>query len=315
MKAFTRYAWFLVGYNIFVILWGAIVRATGAGAGCGNHWPSCNGEIVPTPERIETVIEFTHRVTSAVDGLLVILLVVWAFRLLPVQRFVRRMSVMSLVFVIIEGILGAMLVRFELVEDNASAFRAVMIAIHLINTLILLTFLTLTAWGAQRARNKGAYSITAPGWLRISFVAAVIGFVVMSAAGAVTALGDTLFLSGVISPDDAVRHFLIDLRVWHPVIAIAVSVYLLGMGYYLQNNATSEFVRNGASRMMVLIVLQIALGFLNIALKAPVWMQVVHLLVADTMWINLVVWTADALTQVEAVPDEVVDAALSAAAQ
>lgn len=313
MKAFTRYAWFLVGYNIFVILWGAIVRATGSGAGCGNHWPSCNGEVVPTPESIETVIEFTHRITSAIDGLLVIALVVWAFRLLPVQRFVRRMAFMSLVFVIIEGLLGAALVRFELVEDNASVARAVMIAIHLVNTLILLSFLTLTAWGAQRSRGKGVYSITAPGWLRISFFAAIIGFAVMSAAGAVTALGDTLFLSGVISPDDAVRHFLIDLRVWHPVIAIVVSVYLLGLGFYLQQRSDSAFVQNGASRMMVLIVLQIALGFINIALQAPVWMQVIHLLVADMMWINLVVWTADTLTQIESVADEAIDPALTAA--
>jgi len=313
MKAFTRYAWFLVGYNIFVILWGAVVRATGSGAGCGNHWPTCNGEIVPTPEAIETVIEFTHRLTSGIDGLLVIGLVVWAFRLQPVQRFVRRMSVMSLIFVIIEGILGALLVRFELVEDNASAFRAVMIALHLINTLILLAFLTLTAWGAQRSRGKGQYSIAAPAWLRLSFFAAIIGFAVMSAAGAVTALGDTLFLSGVISTDDPVRHFLIDLRVWHPAIAIVVSVYLLGMAYYLQQRSDSVFVQNGASRILVLIIVQIIIGFLNIYLQAPLWMQVLHLLVADTLWILLIIWTADALTQVESVSNESVDQALTAA--
>jgi heme A synthase len=313
MKAFTRFAWFMVGYNIFVILWGAVVRATGSGAGCGNHWPTCNGEIVPTPEAIETVIEFTHRLTSGVDGLLVIALVIWAFRLQPVQRFVRRMSVMSLIFIIIEGLLGAALVRFELVEDNASVARAVMIALHLINTLILLSFLTLTAWGAQRSRGKGEYSISAPGWLRASFFIAIVSFAVMSAAGAITALGDTLFLSGVISPDDAVRHFLIDLRVYHPVLAILVSVYLIGMAYYLQQKSDSRFVQSGASRVIVLIILQIILGFVNIALQAPVWMQVVHLLVADTIWIVLVVWTADALTQVESVADEPIDQALSAA--
>lgn len=313
MKAFTRYAWFLLGYNIFVILWGAVVRATGSGAGCGNHWPDCNGEILPTPERIETVIEFTHRLTSGLDGLLVIALVVWAFRLQPVQRFIRRMSVMSLIFVIIEGILGALLVRFELVEDNASAFRAVMIALHLINTLVLLTFLTLTAWGGQRSGGKGQYSISAPGWLRLSFFAAILGFAVMSAAGAVTALGDTLFLSGVISTDDPVRHFLIDLRVWHPAIAIVVSVYLLGLAYYLQQKSDSVYVQNGASRMLMLIIVQIIFGFLNIYLKAPLWMQVAHLLLADTLWVLLIIWAADALTQIESFADESVDQVLTAA--
>ncbi len=312
MKAFTRYAWFVVGYNIFVILWGAVVRATGSGAGCGNHWPTCNGEVIPRPEEIETLIEFAHRVTSAFAGILVIALVIWAFRLQPVQRFVRRMSVMSLIFIIIEGLLGAALVRFELVGDNASVARAVMIALHLVNTLILLGFLTLTAWGAMRSRGKGRYSISAPGWLRVSFVVALIGFAVMSAAGAVTALGDTLFLSGVIGEDSGVRHFLVDLRVYHPVIAVLVSFYLVGMAFYLQQKTESAYVQNGASRLIMLVAVQIAVGILNIFLRAPVWMQVTHLLLADLMWIILIIWSADTLTQVESVADETVDTPLTA---
>src|SRR5688500_2735288 len=138
---FTKYAWFLVLYNMFVIVWGAVVRATGSGAGCGNHWPTCTGSILPSLEQLETVIEFVHRLTSGLDGILVIVLVVWAFRLQPVQAFVRRMAVMSLIFIIIEGGLGAALVRFELVAENSSWARAVMIGLHLLNTLILLAFL------------------------------------------------------------------------------------------------------------------------------------------------------------------------------
>ncbi len=44
---FSRYAWGVLLWNVLVALWGAYVRATGSGAGCGSHWPTCNGEILP----------------------------------------------------------------------------------------------------------------------------------------------------------------------------------------------------------------------------------------------------------------------------
>lgn len=69
-RRFARYAWFTTGFTVLVILWGAVVRATGSGAGCGNHWPSCNGQIIPWPAQIETLIEFIHRITSGLSGLL-----------------------------------------------------------------------------------------------------------------------------------------------------------------------------------------------------------------------------------------------------
>ena len=60
-RLLTRFAWFTVFYNVLVILWGALVRASGSGAGCGNHWPLCNGQVIPVSPGWHTVIEFTHR--------------------------------------------------------------------------------------------------------------------------------------------------------------------------------------------------------------------------------------------------------------
>src|SRR5690349_12155862 len=142
MSRFTKYAWVVVAFLVLVILWGAIVRATGSGAGCGNHWPTCNGEIIPAPETIERMIEFGHRVTSGLSGFLVLGLLIWAFRSnFPENKvFIRWMAVLTFVFIIIEGGLGAALVRFELVAENASSTRAIVIALHLGNTLILLAF-------------------------------------------------------------------------------------------------------------------------------------------------------------------------------
>jgi heme a synthase len=296
---FTKYAWFLVLYNMFVIVWGAVVRATGSGAGCGNHWPQCGGSILPSLERLETVIEFVHRLTSGLDGILVIVLVIWAFRLQPVQWFVRRMAVMSFIFIIIEGGLGAALVRFELVADNSSWARAVMIGLHLLNTLILLAFLTLTAWGASQ--EKTYFQITAQTRLFALFIVGMVLFAILSAAGAITALGDTLFppqsvVGGIEQSLSPTAHFLEQLRVWHPIIAIVTSIYLFTLGWYVQRSTPSEHLATRINWLFMIIATQIGVGVMNIALHAPLWMQVVHLLLADTLWILLMIVTSETLT-------------------
>jgi cytochrome c oxidase assembly protein subunit 15 len=303
---FTKYAWFLVLYNMFVIAWGAVVRATGSGAGCGNHWPQCNGEILPSLHQLETVIEFVHRLTSGLDGILVIVLVIWAFRLQPIQVFVRRMAVMSFIFIIIEGGLGAALVRFELVGDNSSWARAVMIGLHLLNTLILLAFLTLTAWGA--GQQKTYIQITAQTRLFALFIVGMVLFAILSAAGAITALGDTLFpseslIEGMQQDLSPTAHFLIRLRVWHPIIAVVTSIYLFSLGWYVQRTA-SEHLATRINWLFMVISLQIGVGFVNVALLAPLWMQVVHLLLADTLWILLLLVTAETLTLATATAPE-----------
>lgn len=295
-KRFVRYAWLVVAYTILVILWGAVVRATGSGAGCGNHWPVCNGEVIPRAESIETLIEFSHRLTSAFAGVLVLILLVWAFRLKPALKFVRRMAILSFVFILIEGGIGAALVRLELVEDNASTLRAVAIALHLVNTLVLLLWLSLTAWGAA-VQREGGLRVLADWRLRLLTGVSLLGFSIMSAMGAVTALGDTLFLSGVIGNEpDGAQHFLISLRAWHPILAIVISAFLMGLGYWLLRRNTSPILERLTTGMMVLVALQVGVGVLNIFLQAPVWMQVTHLLIADVLWIVLVIQTAELWT-------------------
>ncbi len=294
-RHFTRYAWAVVGYNILVILWGAVVRATGSGAGCGNHWPACNGQIIPRPERIETLIEFSHRLSSGLAGLLVLGLLIWAYRA-PLSRFTRRMAGLSFVFILVEGAIGALLVRLELVADNASAARAVAIAAHLINTFVLLAFLTLTAWSAGtgcRVTLRGR-----PAGLLGLLAAALIGSTLLSAAGAVTALGDTLFpaeslAAGLRQDFDPTASFLIRLRVIHPALAIVTSVFLVFAGQRLV--AASPRARRPVTALYAIIAAQIAGGFVNVILLAPVWMQVVHLLLADSLWMALVLAGASAL--------------------
>lgn len=295
-RRFVAYAWFVVAYLILVILWGAVVRATGSGAGCGNHWPACNGEVIPRPQQIETIIEFSHRVTSAISGLFVIGLLIWAYRLRPVHRFVRFMALMTFIFILIEGALGAALVRFELVADNTSTARAVMVGLHLMNTLVLLAFATLTAWGAAQ---QPSMRLHASRNLMLAAAFALVTFAFMSSIGAVTALGDTLFpaeslAQGLQEKFNPEAHFLVRLRFYHPALAIIVSAYLFGLGYYLMRRVDSPRLHRYINGVFMMVAIQVAAGFLNVVLLVPVWMQIVHLLLADTLWVLLLValWEA-----------------------
>src|SRR5580704_13432013 len=144
-KALVRFAWGVVGYNVLVILWGALVRATGSGAGCGNHWPLCNGQVIPLSPRVDTVIEFTHRCMTGGSTFLVIGLLVWTFRATVKGQAARVMAVASMVLLLNEALLGALLVKLGYVTGNRSVGRMVVLSIHLSNTLLLLAALTLTA--------------------------------------------------------------------------------------------------------------------------------------------------------------------------
>ena len=141
-----RYAWAVVVYSVLVVLWGVVVRATGSGAGCGDHWPLCNGQVIPIHPRLATVIEFTHRMMSGPSEVpLIILLLVWVFRRTTRHHLARRFAVAGLVLTFTEGLLGALLVKLGLTATSTSPLRPPMLALHLSNTLLLLGSLALTA--------------------------------------------------------------------------------------------------------------------------------------------------------------------------
>ena len=304
MSRFAKYAWFVSGYTILVILWGAVVRATGSGAGCGNHWPACNGEILHRPEQIETLIELSHRLTSSFAGVLVIILLIWAFvaNFQYNRKSIRIMSIMTFIFILIEGGIGAALVRLELVGDNTSVARAVMIALHLMNTLVLLGFSTMTAWLATKREQVYFRAINQQGMLMLI---GIVGFIFLSAIGAVTALGDTLFpaeslIEGIRQDLDPTANILIQLRIWHPIVAIIVSGFLFYAGRQLLSNKVKNDqsqINRLVNAMFAVIILQVIGGFVNVALLAPVWMQIVHLLLADILWMVIIVLTAEVIAQ------------------
>jgi cytochrome c oxidase assembly protein subunit 15/protoheme IX farnesyltransferase len=269
-------------FNLLVILWGALVRASRSGEGCGDHWPLCNGSVIPHAAAVETIIEFVHRVTSGpMAWVAVAIMAVWAWRSFR-GELVARAAMWSFVLITIEGLLGAGLVLFRMTGTNASVGRVLYLSAHLVNTLLMLAALTITAWWASGHRRI-EWSHGGP------LTAALLAALAVAVTGAVTALSDTLFpaqsLSAGFAADfSAGSHWLVKVRALHPLIAVIGGIYLAVVG-----------LRNRSAAVVSLVVLQICAGLLNFFLLAPVWMQIVHLLIADLLWIALVLMSAEAL--------------------
>jgi heme A synthase len=294
---FAAYAWLVLGYNLLVILWGAVVRATGSGAGCGEHWPFCQGRVFPHAQQIATLIEFAHRATSGIDVLLVVGLLVLAFRRYARGHAVRRYAAATGFFTLTEGLVGAALVLYGAVGTNVSAGRVAILSVHLINTFLLIASLTLTAWAADRRVSPVAPP--APGARSyLIYGAALLGLVVIGITGTIAALADVLFparslaealrwdFSGTAAP-------ILHLRIVHPMMAVVAGGYLLAVAG-LARHVAGPAVRKLAGWLIGLVIFQFCLGAVNMLLLAPVPLQVLHLLAADLVWITLVLLSAEA---------------------
>ena len=299
MSALRRFAWLVLAYNIVVILWGAYVRATGSGAGCGSHWPLCNGEIIPRGASLTTLVEFSHRASSGLALIAVVALLVWTWRARPKGDPARTGAAWSMLFMLTEAAVGAGLVLFELVADNASFARALFMAVHLMNTFALVAAITLTAWWLAGGRaldlraRPGATAVVAAG---------AAGLLLVGTSGAVAALGDTLYPSTSLTEAlwadlSTTSHVLIRLRVLHPAMAVAVALGLMPLASRLPLASGDTSGRFAARAVTILAAAQIAAGLVNVALLAPVWMQLIHLLLADALWIAFVVLSAAALAR------------------
>lgn len=297
MRSFARYAWAVLVYNLAVVAWGAFVRATGSGAGCGRHWPMCNGQVVPRAAAIETAIEFTHRTTSGLSLLLVIGLVLLARRSLPAGHAARRAAWASLGLLVIEALVGAGLVLFGWVAKDASASRGWVVAVHLTNTFLLLGALALAAGLADQ---PAGLALRRRGPLVATLLLALATVLLAGATGAIAALGDTLFpalsfAEGLRQELDGAGHVLLRLRVLHPFAAIASAIAAALAARAALRARPEERVRLRATALLVLLGVQLLLGAVNVLLLAPVWLQLLHLLLADLIWIGLVLLGAGVL--------------------
>lgn len=284
----------LLYYTWFIVVWGALVRASGSGDGCGKNWPTCHGELFPPHSTIETLIEYIHRATSGLYGIFVFALVIITLR--HVRKNINSSSKNSasnfglnskwlfyllpslvLLLTIFEALIGAKLVLSGLVGSNTSWARALIMIFHLLNTFLLVSSIV----GTQHLLKPREFSDDVH-INKLLYSICILSLVFVAGLGALTALGDTLY------PAESLHHgvyqdfalgtpWILRLRVLHPVLAL-LTVFLI-------TNLVFNFLF--AKRIKIYIALTyltLVIGICNLLLLAPIYMQVIHLLSAQALW-------------------------------
>ena len=278
------FAWLNLGYLVLVILWGTVVRATKSGAGCGSHWPLCNGDIVPLGAELETIIEFTHRVTSGICLPLVLGLFIIIARRYGKSHPAWWPALFTIIFTITEGLIGAAIVKWEHVADSTTPFRGITMPLHLVNTYFLLATAAATVWFLYKPRHIELW----PSDKKTRNLLLTMGslLLLLGMSGAIVALGDALFPMADFGDNfDKDSHIFVRMRIWHPILAIISLFILTGFSQVLARHKPSPLGEKLSSWFCTVVFLQLCIGFLNYFLKAPVYMQVIHLAVANGMWL------------------------------
>lgn len=296
---FAKYSWFVVAFNLVVILWGVFLRASKSGDGCGQHWLTCQGEVIPSAPELKTVIEYSHRITSAIAFFAVLGLVIWTFRKFQKGDPIRRTAIISFFFIITEAAVGAGLVLTGNTADTLTAARPFWMAGHLINTFILLAFLTLTARYASG--GKALISGIAAKY-KLVIVVGIAAIFIVGVSGSIAALSNMLFPSGSLAEGMAkdfspTSNILLRLRLLHPITAILTSVFLVFLtGWLAKESGNERSVKRWSNILAILVLAQIAFGSITLFLLAPILLQLGHLFLADAIWISYVILAASFLS-------------------
>jgi len=289
--------------TVLVVLMGAIVRITGSGAGCGQHWPTCNGEIAHLPRRLETWIELTHRTTSGLDFVGVLVLAVLGLGL-RAGHPARWAAFAALGLMIVEIAIGARLVLLNLVGSNMSFDRVVVMPAHLVTTSLLIGSLSAASYFSSDARlgREPHLSRLAAARLKSALVWAVAAglcLLLVSMTGAITALGDTVYpVQGQgalehLQNDQAVGGNLLGkLRVVHPLLALLGVAGLWIAAGRAREASTALPVQRLAFALYAGGGLALLIGATNIWLAAPGYVQVTHLFMACLLWLGIVLLSA-----------------------
>lgn len=304
---FQKWTRILVFYTIVVILWGAWVRISHSGDGCGDTWPLCKGQLIPEAQQGKTWVEFAHRGMSGLFGFLVLGLFFWARKVYPKGHLARKWAGWSLFFTITEALLGAKLVLFKLVGTNDTPYRAFIMSLHLINSLMLTASLALTAdlagavgW-KKRAQSPWSFDGLKP---RRIVSGLIFSFLIIGITGAIAALANTLFpafsLSEGFQADwNANSHFLVRLRGLHPLMgllfggSIALTAWLS-----IQLQKPGQTALQFRSRALAIVTgVGILFGISTLLLLSPIWMKLSHLFLAHSIWILIVLWVREVLLE------------------
>lgn len=294
-KAFRRAALGVLLFAFPVLLFGAFVRASLSGDGCGVNWPFCGPAILPDTSQLKSLIEFGHRVSSSVLFMGAVLgLYAWSIFLFPKGHFNRRSAGFALLFTLVSGLIGAVLVKWSLVVFDKSVARAVVMSLHLCNNYFLLASLLgaclpESIYSGFRARGGGG--------LGALLWSSAAGMFVLAVTGAVSAMGKTAWAMELAAArtvaDRLSMHVgeeapaILKGGAIHPLIATSVMILVLFACRYAVREKGGEQVESWAQAVTWGFVAQMAIGVINLAMSAPIWLQLLHLALALATWISL----------------------------
>ena len=293
-KRFPVFAWGVLSYSLVVIVWGYFLRISESGEGCGRDWPLCDGAVVPASAQFPTWVEYTHRVSSGIALGLVFLMAVWAIRSYRKGHPVRRAAAVSLFLTLTESLFGALLVVFGWVAGDISTGRILIRPFHVTNTFLLMAALGLTARWATRHVDR-VVVLQHPEGRRLLPAALIL--IVLAATGSWTGLAGTAFpveslgqgFGQYLDP----QHLLIYLRTVHPVVAVLAVVILARVTASTWRRQVTPTERRLTAVIVSLAGCQLVLGPLTIVLLHPTALRLLHLLLADLLWLSLVfLWSA-----------------------
>jgi heme A synthase len=305
LSKFAKYAWFVLAYNIVVILWGVFLRASKSGDGCGQHWLTCGGEVIPSAPELKTIIEFSHRITSSLAGLFILILLGWTIvnwfsRKSERRSYLLKTVIGSFIFVAIEGLIGAKLVLTGNTAETLTPERPFWMAGHLINTFILLAMLTLTAWFASGGKRL---NFNAKPKIILLPALGILGILFVGISGSIAALSSMIFPSaslaeGLAKDFSPTSHILLRLRIFHPILSVTVGTFLLFLAARLKSQARENVrISRWANVLSILVLIQFVSGAVTLLVQAPILMQIVHLLLADLVWIAFILLSANVLAE------------------
>ena len=272
--------------SILSILAGAFVRATGSGDGCGSTWPTCKGKIIPQLSDTSEVIEFSHRSVSGI--LLIVTLIIFIkSRNMSKGSIVRTTVNFLTFFVLFEAAIGAVIVLYEWVGLNSSLPRIVAVPIHLVNTFGLLACYAIL-YKVLLNNFKNIKQL----WDR-RFVFVAFLFLLSGATGSITALADVLFPSasfyeGLMEDFDRTSELLTRLRILHPIVATGLSVALI-----IESRKIQKDYKIDVKFFQILVFIAVILGVLNVLSNILLLLSILHLAIADLLWITYIYVSMD----------------------
>ncbi|WP_347356641.1 COX15/CtaA family protein [Bdellovibrio sp.] len=293
---YKKFAFSLLIYTVLVILWGAWVRISHSGDGCGDTWPLCHGRLIPEAERGKTWVEYGHRLMSGIYGLVVIYFWWVARKIYQPGHFARKAALATLIFTITEALLGAKLVLFKLVTTNDTPYRAFVMALHQVNSFMLTGAVALVAVAALSQAETQQPSSSKQVYRFFPWIIVVIGI-----TGAWASLSNSLFPTenlwdGFMADFSSDSHFLIRIRGLHPVLALLGGGGLALYFWLKAQTAELQVIQKRSLQMSLLLIFGIMFGIGTLLLHAPVWMKIVHLALAHSIWVVMLQWVYFART-------------------